>query len=946
MAKSPKKALIEAGREPEYKSAQYWEDEKKRAWFARAADVVRQRIKAGKLDPADERAAKSQIADLIKQYAAEEASQAGAAEMGRLANLPGSEPEPIDVPDVRPLSQREREEQQFALATAKTHGARERERELAAVQAAEQPDLPSAAPSHPEGDRLDRRPGEDILDIARQPVSRPGWTTKIRARVDRETGKIDPRHFMYLPQGSKSMEVMSGDVQKKLERLLNHPQYGRLLAMMHLRSNPNYVVQIYKGERGPVAMGFKMARGEKPQKIASGELINVQKTMEDAAGVLKPDEASAPGFHFGATKAPEFQPPSADGPKPPEGGWQEFDSDLVNDVTFADDDPTKEPIAWGDFWRSKSPEEIAALPIDPREIDPKMAEDPALDDDQRKALIAKISASRKPAASDRERKHFVPRPDMTGQKTVDVIDPRTGKKYREKITVTDTPALPAGYDIPKELADKRDAIMSVVPQIKDVIDKLGHEAKIKIKKTDDMVGFRAAPAFAGVSGVETDVSPDPGEASEIDPNEKCGKCGHESSYHSAGLYSCQHPDDQVEKEFRGGRKMKVSTCPHFVFTGKKTRKGRLEQTWDADTAKEFVDELSSLPSSWDDSEKNKRIMDIVGALDTYLDAIRKGAWGKLRQDMVKEFAGALFGKDAVENGDPKIASIARSLADQTVFGTRGAGPDWDDNKRMAFATSRSTPGNWHRQAEQIAQIKQARGEALSLYDRAIMRLAQWPEKGKGNLYDIAAGMRQKYDEASKDLQNEIWPSEDAMILVKRLARDIRASAGKGKEADKAMGLEKAGQTVRWSHDPKVRKKGKKGASFASIGKPTPPTITRGGAPQPEAEAEADAAAARAEKFKGVPKSRGPERAYPEVVRTSLPGATPVPAGQQFRRDDQMMGDDPVARRRRAEDERMAKLKPSVRAQIKGEQLKFDNWLNRIMEVATADYSPSWFDDIE
>lgn len=52
-------------------------------------------------------------------------------------------------------------------------------------------------------------------------------------------------------------------------------------------------------------------------------------------------------------------------------------------------------IEWGDYWRSKTPEEIEADPTDPRDIDPRMADDKGLSEDQYIALMKKIKLGKR-----------------------------------------------------------------------------------------------------------------------------------------------------------------------------------------------------------------------------------------------------------------------------------------------------------------------------------------------------------------------------------------------------------------------------------------------------------------------------------------------------------------------------------------------------------------------
>jgi hypothetical protein len=231
-----------------------------------------------------------------------------------------------------------------------------------------------------------------------------------------------------------------------------------------------------------------------------------------------------------------------------------------------------------------------------------------------------------------------------------------------------------------------------------------------------------------------------------------------------------------------------------------------------------------------------------------------------------------------------------------------------------------------------------------------MRLAKWPERGEGNLYDIATRMRGEYERAGEDLKDRMATSESAMIFVKQLARALRLSAARGKEADKAMGLRKIGRSVYWDNPSDVRKK-RRGPDVP-MAFPTDPTI-RKTAGSPPAEAEADKAAARAKRFKGTPKFRGEERPMPPVER--LPGgvvAPEVPSGGYRREEErakEMLGDDPAGERRRQQDKLISMLRPAARSEylkkFKKEGREFDSYLTRMFEHSLADYIPTWLDDL-
>lgn len=255
-----------------------------------------------------------------------------------------------------------------------------------------------------------------------------------------------------------------------------------------------------------------LAAGHRPKmpRLASGHPEDCQKKLEDIAksrGVKLTDEAPPePSLERKGLEAPSAgltpEPSTEESIEDyaPEGGWKPA-TDEVNDMVLADDEedeekyrrlmralvtrrnklsslpkhsPTREKglkeveadiknlstsygdvpaIHWGDYWRSKTPEEIAADPTDPREIDPRMADDRGLSEDQYIELSKKIALGQR----FRKAEAFIP-PKFVGlsaENEAELEDVRQRISDREKQGFKDA----SKDDILKQLKNREQSLL-------------------------------------------------------------------------------------------------------------------------------------------------------------------------------------------------------------------------------------------------------------------------------------------------------------------------------------------------------------------------------------------------------------------------------------------------------------------------------------------------------
>lgn len=568
--------------------------------------------------------------------------------------------------------------------------------------------------------------------------------------VDPKTGETKnvPIYEPRLMASANSFEPMDAGVQSQLQsRGMFHGSNGKpVVIFMRYRNKraddeSNYDVRIFKDGS---AEAFKTTAGVGMQKLGGGTPLQCQKYAEQSSGSPNAeappdiDTSRAPSDQFGPASDPSGVDPGVEFSQiqEPEGGWDEYDPDDLNDISYDDEG---NPIGYGDYWVSKTPEEIQALKINPLDIDPRMANDPRLSADQAQAIRSKRSPLVKTAVGSGEhidsQSHWKPRPGMMGLKTVE--DPKNPDK-KERVIDTAIPPIgydkdgnpvkPTGWEVAPIIAQRATQISQITPMLKDFVKKFGKYATIGMKNPQGQPEIKHS-----VKNAEGQLEELPIEVNldEVDPRMKCGHCDHEATYHKTNegpgspLLSCKHPDCQkdkplVQKDPNGPKSWKVSTCQHFVPTGKMTRGARLRAPLNPKRALEILDDLEELqsghlgisagdpPYSYEDlvnlktknpaayeiaqgemrawKEKyekeaadSKTIASELYKLRAFVDNIRYNLRKDRKNDGIERIKEMLFG-DFMKNdpaaNHPLVKSVMDAVIRDVVFGQRAA-PDMD-----------------------------------------------------------------------------------------------------------------------------------------------------------------------------------------------------------------------------------------------------------------------------
>lgn len=472
--------------------------------------------------------------------------------------------------------------------------------------------------------RLPKNVPDDAQPIGKRKVKDP------KTGLEKEVDVFEPP----VRQSAGSWEPLDPKLQKALDdsQLLRNERGDAVIMAFKYSKDPSFWVLRYKGAGSP-AKAVRIT-GSGLDLVATGTAEECQKAAEEKSGKPNDEAAKLPDIetpqrgvsnHFDPKGAVPAAPQTPRDPSLDIDSDPSIDINAANEVQYLNDNPNDGIKSWGNFWISKTADEIEKLKINPKDIDTVMLQDPRFDEDnefgtasenraKKVALIAKRMALRTELPNkkkDDKEQHFRPKSGMTGLKTAEfTTKTNSGEVVMKKERVPDWKMPPIGYDsdgkpiddpgtseAPIQLRHRKE-MASLVPMMRDFIKKFGKYAMVSQKDPRTQALIKHV-AIDPETGQERKVNHQLGPE-DIDGRERCDNCHHPARDHLSGdkssYVSCRNPDCKKQIELRSGGTAISSKCSHFVPSGRLERNARMKQQLTPSLALQMLDDLAELPS--------------------------------------------------------------------------------------------------------------------------------------------------------------------------------------------------------------------------------------------------------------------------------------------------------------------------------------------------------------